>query len=68
MKNYRCVFNYSNGRTQTEIDAANAEQALQRAKDTVEAGDAKIEVWDETGLVISRDPTRVMDFKNRKAG
>lgn len=54
MKNYKCVFDHGNGRTTIWVSAANAEQALQNARDTVSDRSATVEVWDETGLVLKK--------------
>ena len=55
MKKYRCVFNYAHGRTTIDVEAEDAERAVLQASRTVSDTDAvNLEIWDETGIVLSR--------------
>lgn len=57
MKNYRCIFTYANGHTTIEVNAADAQGAATKARETVADGDARrLEVFDSSGLVLSVDP------------
>lgn len=58
LKNYRCVFNFGRGRTTIDIVAHNAAGAMTEAQLTVQGDPVTIEVWDETGLVLERNPAR----------
>lgn len=52
MKKYRCIFRHSNGQTTLQVEADNAESALESAQLTVTEAAQAVEVWDETGLVL----------------
>ena len=54
MKQYRCVFSFSNGRTTIDVDADNAQRALDSAAETVRGDAVAVQIWDETGLVLQR--------------
>ncbi len=56
MKSYRCVFYHTKGRTTLEISADDGKSAAIAAVSTLAALHyERVEVWDETGLVITRD-------------
>ena len=56
MKSYRCIFHHTHGRTTLEIRADDGKSAAIAAVSTLAALHyERVEVWDETGLVITRD-------------
>lgn len=56
MKTYRCIFTYSRGSMTISVTANDAESAANEAQLTVD--EALLEIWDETGLVLTRDLRR----------
>lgn len=58
LKNYRCIFHFGHGKTTMSVVAADASTALSEAQLTVQGDPDTIEVWDETGLVLERNPSR----------
>ena len=54
MKKYRCIFNFSNGRTTIDVLAEDANRALTEATLTVREDAVNVEIWDETGLVLQK--------------
>jgi hypothetical protein len=56
MKTYRCLFYHTHGRTTLEIKADDGRSAAIAAVSTLAALHyERVEVWDETGLVVTRD-------------
>jgi hypothetical protein len=55
VKKYRCVFNFSNGRTTIDVLAEDASRALTEATLTVKEDAVNVEIWDETGMVLQKN-------------
>jgi hypothetical protein len=57
VKQYHCVFTYSNGHTSIDITADDAQRAAKLARDMLPGTDAKsLEVFDASVLVLKADP------------
>ncbi len=62
MKSYRCVFSYTGGTTTINIDAIDADCAIEAAAGAISAGDYdRVEVWDGNTQLLARTTPRAWD-------